>query len=85
MGTERLVEKCPTLKELEDNVLEVIEGLTGPEECIEYCYYDEVGPSDKATEIIPGRVYYENRVDDLGVYRIYIKNNPWILIEEKPC
>jgi len=78
-------ERCPILKELPYSVAEQVERLLGPEACVEYCYYTLDEPSEKAVEIAPG-VWFENRIDDLGVYRVYVYHKgKWILFEEKPC
>jgi len=85
---EDLVEKCPVLKgigeDLGQEVAELVEGMLGPEVCIRYCYYSAFGRDKEADELMPG-VYYENR-QDLGVRRIYVRyKNTWVLFEEEPC
>ena len=82
-----LVEKCPIIEELNPKAAEAVMRLLGPEVCIKYCAYAE-GPGldeAKAIEIEKG-VFFEDRREDLGVYRIWVRDaGKWILFEEEPC
>ena len=83
---ERLASKCPIITEIDPKAAEIVEGLLGPEVCVRYCYYSAFGPDpEKAIEVEQG-IFFENRREDLGIYRVFVAHGKeWILFEEEPC